>query len=337
MFSFVVEKKGRADHSVTCTYMNIVKEALALTNKEIEFIEKGNHAKTKKSCIVSDTIQVAFTYFCKGYKNQIVWMQGVVPEESFMRNHSKLRYKLISIMERYVLKKAKMLLLVSDEMRKHYETKYKLQLADKSVIMPCFNETEIVNEAFLQEKYAQNNFVYVGSLHAWQCFEQTVLLYSAIEKKATVPTKFYVYTFQKSLAEEIIKKHGVQNYVVDCVEKEKLSDCIMKMKFGFVIREDHTVNNVATPTKFSNYLANGIIPIYSRALRSFRCFDDKAHIGIVYDLSNHQNDLDAIITYLDKEISADELRQKCEMAFDTYYSVEKYKMEILEKVTQLVD
>jgi len=254
MFSFVIENKGKADLSVTGTYMNIVMEACAHVSDHIECIHKGEHATDKNSYIVSDTIQTAFSYFLKGYKNQIVWMQGVVPEESFMRNQSKLRYHLIGIMERYVLKKAKMLLLVSDEMRRHYETKYKLKLSEKSVIMPCFNELAIVEDAFRQEKYEQNNFVYVGSLHAWQCFEQTVKLYAEIEKIAGTPTNLYVYTFQKELAEKIIKEQGICNYAVDFVDKDELSERIKGIKYGFVIREDCTVNAVATPTKFSNYL-----------------------------------------------------------------------------------
>ncbi len=330
MYSFIIESKGVADLSVTGTYMNIVKTACESVG-DVESVKKGEHASNKKNFIVTDTIQAALSYFLKGYKNHIVWMQGTVPEESYMRNHSRLRLKVWSMMEKFVLKRAKLLLLVSDAMLHHYEAKYKLKLAHKSVIMPCFNETELVEGAFEEKKYQENNFVYVGSLHAWQCFEQTVALYSKVEKASPTPTAFHVFTFQKEQATEILKKHNIQNYYVDCVGKDELSERIKGMKYGFVLREDCTVNNVATPTKFSNYLANGIIPIYSSALKSFAQYDQQS-LGIVCELNDTETGVANILEHTAKPLCADEIRKQCQKAFDTYYNKDAYIQRIAAKL-----
>ena len=335
MYSFIVEKKGEADHSVTSTYMNIVRDACAKVG-QIESVEKGAHASDKKSYIVTDTIQCALSYFAKGYRNHIIWMQGVVPEESYMRNKSKLRFWILSKMEKYVLKRAKLVVLVSVAMREHYEKKYKIDLSKKSVIMPCFNETGLQSGAFEDQKYDNNTFVYVGSLHSWQCFEQTAALYSKIEQCSQAKTKFLVYTFQKELAEEIIKKYAISNYKIDCVEKEALSERIKEIKYGFVLREDCVVNNVATPTKFSNYLANGIIPIYSSAVKSFTEFDTVNKLGIVCNLNDLDAGVEEILAHMQRNTSANEVRAKCQYAFDNYYNADVYALKISEKLKELV-
>lgn len=334
MFSFIIEKKGKADLSVTGTYMQTVKNA-CLSVGDVETIEKGAHASNKKNYIVTDTIQSALSYLLKGYKNHITWMQGVVPEESYMRNHSKPRFWVLSMMEKYILKKAKLVLLVSEEMKAHYEKKYKLDLSKKSIIMPCFNETEIVNNAFSADKYCDNTFVYVGSLHKWQCFEQTASVYAKIEKEANTSTKFCVYTFQKEQAESILRQYGVQNYAVDCVDKDELSERIKDIKYGFVLREDCAVNNVATPTKFSNYLANGIIPIYSSALKSFTEFDKTNQLGLIYDLDNAEDGIQNILTHIQSEVSKDTVLSKCQHAFSTYYNADAYTKQIAEKLKEI--
>lgn len=333
MYSFIVDNKGENDSSVTGTYMGIVKQACSLAG-DTNTIMNGEKPQNKSDYIVSDTILTAFKYFMYGYKNQIVWMQGVVPEESYMRRHSKLRYSALSCMEKYVLKKSKLLLLVSDDMLKHYEKKYKLSLKDKSIIMPCFNETGIVEDAFFEDKYKKNTFLYVGGMAKWQCFEQIAKLYSEIEKTDCNPM-FYVYTFNKDVAITVIKSLNIKNYMVDYAPKDELSEKIKGMKYGFVLREDCTVNNVATPTKFSNYLANGIIPIYSDSLRSFADVDAKAKVGIVCNIDGLDAGAKKILEHMTRPVDLDEMKKKCQSVFSVYYNTDVYAEKIKNKLSEL--
>lgn len=333
MYSFVIENKSENDSSVTGTYMNIVKQACSLVG-DSNTILKGEKPHNKSDYIISDTVQTAFQYFMYGYKNQIVWMQGVVPEESYMRRHSKFRFGVLSYMERFVLKKSKLLLLVSNDMLKHYEKKYNLSLKNKSVIMPCFNETEIAEDAFFESKYKENTFLYVGGMAKWQCFEDMAKLYSKIEA-ADSNSIFYVYTFDKGIAEAVIKALNIKNYKIDYAPKEELSEKIKGMKYGFVLREDCTVNNVATPTKFSNYLANGIIPIYSDSLRSFANIDAEMKIGIVCNLDDLNTGAKRILEHMKLLVNANEMKNKCQSIFATYYNQDRYVEAIKRKLITL--
>ena len=120
------------------------------------------------------------------------------------------------------------------------------------------------------------------------------------------------------------------------MDKEELSERIKGAKYGFVLREDCVVNNVATPTKFSNYLANGIIPIYSSALKSFANFDKENKLGIVYNLDNISSGIEGILSHMQKNIAAKEVRLKCEKAFDEYYNADAYATKISQKLKELI-
>lgn len=321
-------------HPVVKTYMDIIQKGLNMAGIECVNVLPDNKNIKKKDFLLTDSPLIAIKYILKGFKNHIVWFQGVSPEESFMSNKSHIRSKVISWIEKTVLKKAQVVFLVSEAMKVHYEKKYKMDLSKKSFIMPCFNEVCVIEGACKGPKYNENSFVYVGSLLAWQCFEETVKLYAEIEQKSKKSTKFYVFTHQKEEANTILLKNKVKNYEIDCVGKEELSNRIKEMKYGFVIREDSIVNNVATPTKFSNYLANGIIPIYSSTLKSFAAFDKLNHLGLIYDLDDVETGLKKILAHMECEISAKDIQLKCENAFATYYNVEKYVEEISRKMKE---
>jgi hypothetical protein len=82
----------------------------------------------------------AIKMYLKGYRNIIIWQQGVSPEESFLRNHSYLRKLVLSNVDRFVMKHAKHIFFVSEAMKLYYQKVHKTDYSDKSFIMPCFNE-----------------------------------------------------------------------------------------------------------------------------------------------------------------------------------------------------
>jgi hypothetical protein len=99
-------------------------------------------------------------------------------------------------------------------------------------------------------------FIYIGSITKWQCFEEAVRMYSELK----APKFLIVYTPNFDEANKILKK-----YLVDCCAKEaKKADVIYGLRcsdFGFVLRQNHIVNHVASPVKFLEYVSQGVVPI----------------------------------------------------------------------------
>ena len=333
MYRLIVPKKSIGDAAVTGFYMNIIKEACELAGGECNVSDMNFEGDKVNDIIIVDDVFKAFTIIRRGYKKIFFWAQGIVPEESYMRNKSKLRFIILSKLEKFVLKRSCFLFLCSKKMKDHYEKKYNMVLDKKSFIMPCFNEEKINENAFINEKkYDYNNFLYVGSIKEWQCFKETVQIYKKIEENSKKDVKLSVFTGQQEEAEEIIKSVGIKKYSISYAKPDELNGKIKDMKYGFVIRKNIAVNNVATPTKFSNYISNGIIPIYSSCINDFYTQDCQYRFGIVYDLEDEENGIKRILENMENKNSCIDMKESCEKWFNNYYNKKYYVKSIAERI-----
>lgn len=308
------------------SYLEIVQKALIQNGYTCEFV-KSLKGINKKSLIVYPMGIDAFKYYWRGYKNFILWQQGATADESFMRNHSKLRYWMLNKIDIFAMSKSKFILYVSKYMQKHYEKLSGKTFGDKSYTMPCFNEK--YDESVYQYKdYSKKIFTYVGSLDLWQCFDQTATLYKQIEER--IPnTLFKVLTFSVDEAKRILKEKGIKNYFVTCVPKEQVIHELLETTYGFILREDNMVNRVATPTKFSSYLASGVIPIFSNCLRDF----SQASSGCKYVLSVPQNyDLQQILDFVNKEVELTDVKKEFSSLLNGHYSPASHIDNITRKL-----
>lgn len=156
----------------------------------------NNISDMNKAIIVIDLISALKAKLC-GYQFIICWVQGILPEESYYRHKSKLRFSILSAIEKMGLQATDIPIFTSAQMRSHYRRKY--GIAKKiDYMIPCFNE-EIHKDAFTDQRYQGNTFLYAGRLSVWQCFERTVALYKEIEKR--IPdAKFLILTHEKEQA-----------------------------------------------------------------------------------------------------------------------------------------
>ena len=326
----ISSNRSAGDNAVTLFYLEIIKQGFRKCGIECEFW-KQNEKLSKDDILIFDEYKNAFLYLLKGYRNIAIWFQGIVPEEAIMQGYSKLRYYIISVIEKIILLRANLIFFCSEYMKEHYRTKYKLDI-DNYIVMPCFNESDVIINK--DEGNEENSFLYVGSLKPWQCFEQTLDLYKQIEEKSKQRCHLYVYTSDQAEAISKIQGKGIINYTVDYAQPHLLGKKIEKLKYGFVIREDIEVNRVATPTKLSNYISHGIIPIYSSCLRSFHKYNtDTQGLAIVCDIDHY--DIDKIVENIEKNITKAELSDWCNYVFSTYYNYKNYIEEISVKVNKM--
>ena len=277
------------------------------------------HARSEDWFLSSNAME-ACRIFLWGARNVILWCQGIIPEESYLRNGSRGKSAILSLIEKRALKKAAFCLFVSDDMRRHYETKYGLSFEGRCFVMPCFNSTFEQGSFLAEGKYDSPTFAYVGSMAAWQCFEATVDLYKELE--ARLPGALLkVLTFDQDGARKILRAKGVERYEVWCVPPEKVAGELAKVAYGFVIREDDPVNRVATPTKLSSYMAAGVIPVFSDCIGSFSGLAR----GLKYAIPVGRSvDVDAVARRCAEPVRREEVLGEYRRVFDTYYSREYY-------------
>lgn len=311
----------------------ILEEAIKKVSPDICVLNSGNYLHTKyikDSIIITGCLDYAFKLIVKGHKNVCAWVQGIAPEESYLRNKSKIRYKILSRIEKYTLKRLKYVLFVSDAMREHYEKKYSLRFESYDVF-PCFN-TKIHVDAFKNDKnkYKNNVFVYAGGTAKWQGLDAIVEAYSKIEKLIE-NSKFLFLTNDFKVAQELAKKYQLINYEVDYVKKEELPSKLSLCKFGFVLRENILVNNVSTPTKLSTYLSCGVIPIFSASIRDFTRVMENKKYKVVFTPTSFIDKIEML-----KEVDLNEILNEYSEIFSSYYSNDHYATIISKRIQELM-
>jgi len=320
----ILAMPNEGNMAVTEYYINIIRQAGLKAGFEVSNFKKGDKI-SKHDVIFVVTVKDALYFWIRGYKNIIIWIQGIQPEESLLKNNSKFRYMVLSLIEKFILKKSLFIFLVSNSMKEHFLNKYNLDLSKRSYIMPCYNSELDLNSFDHEDKYKNNIFAYVGSLAVWQCFDETLELYKKVEEKVS-DSFLRVYTSSINEATQKINKVGIKRFSIKYVDSSKLLDELRSVKFGFIIRADNIVNKVATPTKISTYLSAGIIPIYSKTLSSFHDITENVRYKI--PMSNDDTDLSKILQFCEKEINSTKLRNEYKQIFFNYYNTKHYIDEI---------
>lgn len=314
------------------TYLDVVKSALTSLGYDCEFV-KSLEGIDKSSIIVHVMGIDAAKYYLKGYRNFILWQQGATADESYLRNHSNIRYWLLNKLDVFAMKKAKFILYVSEYMQSHYENISHLSFSEKSYIMPCFNE-ELDTSIFRNKDYSNKTFCYVGSLDLWQCFPETLMLYKKIENR--IPeSRLKILTFNVKEGERLLKEYGIRNYEIKCVPKEQVKEELMSASYGFIIRKDNTVNRVATPTKFSSYLSSGVMPIFSSCLIDFDTVSKTKNMKYVLGV-NQDYDIDKIIDFVQRPVDINKLENEYMDLFSTYYSIDYHTKNITKQLRNLL-
>jgi glycosyltransferase involved in cell wall biosynthesis len=229
----------------------------------------------------------------KRYSIKIVfWIQGILPEESYMRNKSFLRKITLEILEKIALHLSDKFIFVSIAMRDYYLSKLYI-MENNYAIVPCVSELKYNNKIQKIEK----SFLYIGSLAPWQCFDKVLKIFDTIRKKH-IDSILHIITLEKEKVENIICEMLINHaniFVYSIEDRSKLSDILSMFQFGFLIRENNIVNNVASPIKLAEYLSCGINIIIDNENSYFSTMLKEYNAGYIFNsnISNENIPLDS--------------------------------------------
>lgn len=309
-------------NEATSYYIDIISRALLQQGEQVEKVFSLKLISPTDKVITIQS-KAFFRVWLKNPKQYIInWYQGIVPEEAMcMFEDSLFKYArkyLWRFLEYFSLCKAKGNIFVSEAMWRHYQHIYGY---DKSnyCIMPCFNQ-ELDLRQFTAEKYATPSFVYAGSLSRWQCIDRTLLLFKDIHALFPQAT-LTLLTKEKEKAISLCHKYGVKAEI-KFVASSELQQVLGAYKYGFIVRDDIAVNNVATPTKMNSYMAAGVIPVYSDVINDFQTvFRD---LKYVVSFTDEEEALSKIKKIETSGVDCVVIKSEYETVFGFYYSVDKY-------------
>lgn len=332
MIKILENKYDKKD--VTQRYIAIIAKSISKLGGDFEYIYNIKSIK-KSDVVITTNIDDAIRVMILKRARVINWYQGIRPEESFIKNNSKLRKKILEYFEKFVLKKAILNIFVSYGMKEYYHGKYSLRKLNY-FIMPCFNtDINYINKSKFNNKNI--NFTYIGGLSKWQCIEETLSIYKEIEKNnKNVFLKFLTPDIDEG--KNIIERYDIKNYEIKYVDNSKLRDELKNVKYGFLIRKEDPINYVSTPTKLSTYLANGIIPITTKNIYDVQKLMEKKEYKIFIDLDE---DLDVIcrkIMDIDKNINDEnKMIYEYKEIFNKYYNEDYYIKQLSKCLSERIE
>lgn len=180
-------------------------------------------------------------------------MHGIVPEE--VRSNGKIwSSRLMSIVERIVIKRSAALVMVTQAMRDHFRKKYNLKDEGRMYTVPIVPLEALPADAPLRNSQL---VIYAGGLQGWQRVDRML---EAVEHASDRFQYLFLTGDPTGLLGELSRRR-ISNVKVDSVPRAKIFEQYSHATFGFILREDSLVNRVACPTKLTEYLWHGLIPI----------------------------------------------------------------------------
>jgi len=308
----------RSLNDATNHYIGILADRLAVVGYCFNTVHKLSEVEHPDLLL---TVTEKYFFLAKirhPFVKHIYWSQGIGPEEQAGRILS-VTYRTIA--EFLAVRTSDLIFMVSYAMKDHFQRKYGYK-KDNYIVMPCFNISS--PEQFNESKLATPTFVYAGGISSWQCVDQTLDTYKIVEK--TLPSsKLIILSKAQEEFEKKIKERCISNYEVKYVQKEKLAEELSKYKYGFLLREDNPVNNVATPTKMNGYLASHLIPIFTDAIRDFNNILEVGPYAVKVTCPfTPETVANAILAFEQQNVNTTDFKATINQIFSSYYNENHY-------------
>jgi hypothetical protein len=163
--------------------------------------------------------------------------------------------KAIEAMERKAIIASNYRLAVSNALVKYWERKYNYT-STNHVVVPCTVDDTFIKTEFTPTTNATINVVYAGSLAGWQSLQLLQQIIVNILQNNSTAT----FTFLSD-EHELITQLQIQfptRITQQKVSHNAVCSALMQADYGILFREQSVTNSVASPVKFSEYLACGL-------------------------------------------------------------------------------
>lgn len=185
---------------------------------------------------------------------------------------------------------------VSEELVKYWNVRYGYN-ENNHVVIPCTLNTgfrpEMLKQEEIEKEREKMNFkpddivlVYSGSTAGWQSFD---LLQGFLQKTLSENKNVKVlFLSEKDKNVDQLKTVFPDKIFQTFVKHSEVSGILKSCDIGILIREKSVTNQVASPTKFAEYLSAGLPVIISEGIGDYTSFVQQNDCGWVLDKTSLQ-------------------------------------------------
>jgi len=183
-------------------------------------------------------------------------MHGIAPEEERMldRNANATFYEGV---ETAVLSNSH-IVVVTDAMRRHLLAKHP-EAKSRFTVLPII-ELHPVNLSERKRRTPENRYraIYAGGTQPWQNID---LMLDIADRAADFCDFTFLSHEYAAIRARATGRPLERVSTFSVANKEELPSRYLDADFGFVLRDDNPVNRVACPTKLTEYLWFGVVPV----------------------------------------------------------------------------
>lgn len=242
-------------------------------------------------------------------KVRVIYDSRAATLEEFYYNYGNQKLSLLKWIghlisvshEKKMLKIADKVFCVSEKLKSYHLSKNQGLQKDKFIVIPGAADSNL----FFYNKASRDNvreklkiddkivLVYSGRLDKkWQIPWKIFQLYKYLEDRITNVTLLLV-TPDIDIAKSLKQLNNFSNdqIIIYKSKYENVCDYLNAADFALLLRDNVPMNNVASPTKFAEYIMCGLPVIISEGIGDFSEFVMENNIGLIVN-----NNLDSIVT-----------------------------------------
>jgi hypothetical protein len=186
-----------------------------------------------------------------------IWtdLHGIGSEEAKMIGRP-VRSKVHALSEFMVVKFSQKVVVVTKRMSSFIQEKYS-KLKVNFLYIPICN---FLGEGKISKvkKEQKPLVIYSGGLHGWQNIEKMAEAAGRLQDRFDF---LFLVSDKEGFKAKAKDKCDIEKIGVDSVSRSEIRRYYEKADFGFLLRDDNAVNQVACPTKLIEYIEFGIVPI----------------------------------------------------------------------------
>jgi hypothetical protein len=197
----------------------------------------------------------------------VVDNHGIAPEEEELQGHHE-RAVVFGDVERKVLDQASKLVVVTRTMESHLRLKHPATSA-QFIVLPIVERYDHTREdRWRGPDWEPARVIYAGATQPWQNVDAMLRLAESCDDFADI----LFISHEPDVFARRAAELGVPSsrFNLGSARKHEMPRIYATRNFGLVLRDDIAVNRVACPTKLSEYMDFGIVPVVrSPALGDF--------------------------------------------------------------------
>ena len=201
-------------------------------------------------------------------------------------------------MEEKVMRFSDKIIFVSESMQHFYSKEFGSQYTNATVVPCAANTIQMIPVSQREVKRNELNisnkivFVYLGSFRKYQMVNETLAIFKEIKQE--VDSAFLlILTSHQAEFSSALQSLGVSkaDYAIIGAKQSEVPDILCSADIGFLIRDHSEVNEVASPTKFAEYLMCGIPVILTENIGDYSSFTREHSTGFVLNNFHASNEL----------------------------------------------